>query len=60
MFCGWVDGLDCHLLIKKKEIPKILNLPQCTNDIQKLFEVLNYICYGEVPDSNYQLNFTSQ
>jgi predicted GIY-YIG superfamily endonuclease len=40
--CGWVDGLDCQILVKSQAIEFILTLPSCSNEIRDLFCLINH------------------
>jgi len=56
--CAWLDGLEYRILVKPKGIVKILELPECTGETRRLFELLNYICYGVIPPTNHHMNHT--
>jgi predicted GIY-YIG superfamily endonuclease len=45
---GWVDGLDCQILIKPTAIKLVMNMSSCTKGIQHICNILNYVLYGEI------------
>ena len=46
--CGWVDGLDCQVLIRPKAIPIVLQIEGCCDEMKKLLNTLNFFYY-DVP-----------
>jgi hypothetical protein len=60
MRCGWVDGLDCQIVVRPQSIAKVLQLPKCTAEVQHLFELLNFIQHGVVVNGNRYLNWSQQ
>ena len=56
--CGWVDGLECQIVVKPQAIPCVINLPLCRGEIGDLFQCLNFIVHGIVVDANRYLDFS--
>ena len=45
---GWVDGLDCQILIKPTAIKYVMNMCNCTEGMKHICNILNYVMYGEI------------
>ena len=58
--CGWIDGLDCQVLVKPHAISHILMLAECVGEVRELFHCLNYIVHGIVVNMNPYLHLSSQ
>ena len=58
--CGWVDGLDCQVLVKPKAIPFLLQNLECSGETRDLFQCLNYIVYGVVANGNCYMDMASK
>ena len=43
--CGWVDGLDCQILIRPKAISIVLEIEGCCEEMKKLLNTLNFYFY---------------
>ena len=58
--CGWVDGLDCQVLVKPQAIQDILMLSECVGEVRELFHCLNYIVHDVANSMNYYLDLSTQ
>ena len=58
--CGWVDGLDCQVLVKPQAIQNILMLSECVGKVRELFHCLNYIVHDVAVSMNYYLDLSTQ
>lgn len=49
---GWVDGLDCQILVKPPAIKLVMRMKSCPIEITTLLQVLNYVSFGILADSD--------
>lgn len=48
---GWVDGLDCQVVVKPIAIEYILKMEECVGEIRRLFQILSYVCFGNYAET---------